>query len=75
MANNRLILVCEECYPEGRGKAYNDNAEFAFAKYYPATGYYTVRENNDSFNQWLDRHKHDHQDFLYRMKYEDESMD
>lgn len=71
MANNRLLLICETCFPQGRGTPYdNTDAVFAIAKYYPSTGYYTGRPNNDSFNEWLERHRHDGDEYPVRMEYE-----
>lgn len=60
MANNRLYLVCKRC----------EGDRFAFAKYFPSSGYYTNRTDNKSLNDWLDKHLHEAADYLFSMQYE-----
>lgn len=72
MANNRLVLICTVCNPTDEWH-YNidtkiDNV-FAVAKYFPSTGWYTRRTNNESFNRWLEFHGHD-REWPYRFDYE-----
>lgn len=55
MANNRMVLVCSICSPEGW--QYKSPGVFVLAKYYPNTGYYPTR-GTDEMSKWFDEHRH-----------------
>jgi len=64
MANNRMYIKCKK-----------DGDIFFLAKYYPTTGYYTDKDyfNGDfidSFNGWLDKHRHDDGNLFGENQYE-----
>jgi hypothetical protein len=64
MANNRMYITCKK-----------DGDVFFLAKYYPQTGYYTSKDYFkgdfiDSFNDWLDKHRHDDGSLFGKNQYE-----
>lgn len=69
MANNRIYLVCKVCDYPGPFEDVIKRAYFGLAKWYPGTPWYTNREDNSVFNQWLEYHTHE-QEFPFRFEYE-----
>lgn len=69
MANNRIYLICKICEYPGPFEDIVKRTFFAIAKWYPGSGWGTNREDNESFNQWLEFHSHD-QEFPFRFEYE-----
>lgn len=59
MANNRINLICNKC-----------GSEFAIAKWYPGSAWYTNRETNDTYNEWLEAHNHESPCEPFRLEYE-----
>lgn len=75
MANNRMYLVCNICNSENP-----DVGFFAIAKYFPSSGWYSIREDNKSLNEWLETHTHldkmndpHYGDNIIRFEYENEA--
>lgn len=61
MANNRMYLICDVC--AAVEETTHDDCVFYLAKYYPATGWYTNKVDEQAsqldslLNAWLDKHK------------------
>lgn len=78
MANNRMIIVCNHCYPTDEWK-YDDDICY-IAKWYPVGAYYTndVGHAGKAFYAYLERHAHteefdgwyEHQENPVRLTYE-----
>ncbi len=66
-----MLLVCARCHPDSPVRELGkNNATFYLAKWYPGAPWYSNRETNESFDEWLECHSHHAEQFPFRFEYQ-----
>jgi hypothetical protein len=57
MANNRMILLCNVCVPEGKEWKYSDKGVLSIAKWHPQCSYAPII-SKEVIDNFLEKHSH-----------------